>query len=265
MKLRLLSDLHEEFAARIGGSLVFDAVPADVTILAGDIGNGVGAVEVALRPCFANTTVILVPGNHEYYQGVMPEVIAAMRKRLQQANQQGQHHVHLLDNQTLQIGNVFFIGTTLWTDYALHGNLEEAQSQAKRWITDYRLIETAPGIKLTPAATVQMHWEARKWLEQTVRTKPAGAHCVVVSHHAPHPHSIAARFIGNSINPAFVSDLTSLMQGVDLWVHGHTHDGFDYVVNNTRVVANPAGYREKTGSGWAFENPTFDSVLQLNI
>lgn len=26
-----------------------------------------------------------------------------------------------------------------------------------------------------------------------------------------------------------------------LWIHGHTHDGFDYHVNGTRVVCNPRG------------------------
>jgi hypothetical protein len=29
---------------------------------------------------------------------------------------------------------------------------------------------------------------------------------------------------------------------VALWVHGHTHDSFDYEVNGTRVVCNPRGY-----------------------
>ncbi len=206
MKIRLLSDLHEEFATRVGGPLTFEPMAVDVTILAGDIGNGVGALEVALRPCFANTTVILVLGNHEYYGGVVPE-----------------------------------------------------------GMMDYELIETEPGIKLTAADTVQMHSQARQFIEQVVRAKPTGSQCVVVSHHAPHPLSIASRFTGNTINPAFVSDLTGLMQGVDLWVHGHTHDGFDYSVNGTRVVANPAGYRKKRGNEWTFENANFAQSMLIML
>ena len=27
-----------------------------------------------------------------------------------------------------------------------------------------------------------------------------------------------------------------------LWVHGHTHTSFDYVLLGTRVVCNPRGY-----------------------
>ena len=29
---------------------------------------------------------------------------------------------------------------------------------------------------------------------------------------------------------------------VVLWVHGHTHDAHDYVLNDTRIVCNPRGY-----------------------
>ena len=27
-----------------------------------------------------------------------------------------------------------------------------------------------------------------------------------------------------------------------LWLHGHTHESFDYNIKNTRVVCNPRGY-----------------------
>ena len=33
-----------------------------------------------------------------------------------------------------------------------------------------------------------------------------------------------------------------------LWIHGHTHDSFDYVVNGTRVVCNPRGIRAEMAS-----------------
>jgi hypothetical protein len=29
---------------------------------------------------------------------------------------------------------------------------------------------------------------------------------------------------------------------IKLWTHGHTHETFDYVVGETRVVCNPRGY-----------------------
>jgi hypothetical protein len=29
---------------------------------------------------------------------------------------------------------------------------------------------------------------------------------------------------------------------IKLWTHGHTHHSFDYVIGETRIVANPRGY-----------------------
>ena len=29
---------------------------------------------------------------------------------------------------------------------------------------------------------------------------------------------------------------------IKLWTHGHTHEEFDYMVGDTRVVCNPRGY-----------------------
>jgi len=50
--------------------------------------------------------------------------------------------------------------------------------------------------------------------------------------------------VKNVLTPAFASDLDELMGAdrIDLWVHGHTHDAFDYELNGTRVVCNPRGY-----------------------
>jgi calcineurin-like phosphoesterase family protein len=64
---------------------------------------------------------------------------------------------------------------------------------------------------------------------------------VVITHHAPHPGSIAPKFATHPLNPAFVSNLEHLMGRAQLWIHGHTHRAFDYTVRGTRVVCNPRG------------------------
>jgi Icc-related predicted phosphoesterase len=260
MRIRVLSDLHEEFSGKLGSTLQFEALDVDVTVLAGDIHNGIGAVDVALRACFANTMVLLVPGNHEYYGGVMPEVIEQMRGAIAQARARGQRNVQLLDNQSVQVGNTVFFGSTLWTDYALYGDPEQAMQDARPRMVDYRLIHRTPGALLEPSDTVQLHQIARHYLTEQLNQTAAALTKVVITHHAPHEHSVHNRFANNPINPAFVSNLSELMGLPALWIHGHTHDGFDYVVNGTRVVANPAGYRSKnTKPGqWQFENPHFD-------
>ena len=47
------------------------------------------------------------------------------------------------------------------------------------------------------------------------------------------------------MNGAYSSDLSEFIMDhpqIKLWTHGHTHDKFDYLVGNTRVVCNPRGY-----------------------
>jgi hypothetical protein len=85
----------------------------------------------------------------------------------------------------------------------------------------------------------------------------------VVTHHAPSPASIHPRFAASPLNACFVSNAEHLLDGdrVRLWIHGHTHDSFDYVVNGTRVVCNPRGYA-KNGVN---ENPRFDAEFVVDV
>jgi Icc-related predicted phosphoesterase len=86
---------------------------------------------------------------------------------------------------------------------------------------------------------------------------------VVVTHHAPSRSSIHPRFAGSLLNACFVSDLEALADGdkVRLWVHGHTHDSFDYQLNGTRVVCNPRGYARDGVN----ENARFDPDFCVEI
>jgi hypothetical protein len=46
-----------------------------------------------------------------------------------------------------------------------------------------------------------------------------------------------------------------------LWVHGHMHDSFDYVLGETRVVSNPRGYARNGVN----ENARFDPNMVVEI
>lgn len=273
IRLRILSDLHEEFRDRLG-RLELPAVAADVTVLAGDLANGTDALDIALRPEFDGTDRILVPGNHEFYGGLLEPVRAALREAVKRADAdvavRARGRVVLLDDDVLVLRGVRFVGGTLWTDYALGGEAcrEQALALAPRYVTDYRLIETAPGRPFTPADSIALHARTRALIERTL-AEPFDGPTVVVTHHAPHPGSVAARFAGHPVNPAFVNDLTALMGPAALWIHGHTHDSFDYAVAGTRVLANPAGYRRALPGGacggFSFENARFDPALVVEV
>ena len=94
----------------------------------------------------------------------------------------------------------------------------------------------------------------------------------MITHHAPHPLSVHARFATHPANGGFVSNLEAMMGPPALWIHGHTHNSFDYSVKGTRVVCNPRGYvlvKKEPASGAILavkaENAEFDPALTATV
>jgi predicted phosphodiesterase len=111
--------------------------------------------------------------------------------------------------------------------------------------------------------TLKIHWRQRHWLQAQL-LQPWEGPTVVITHHAPSPASIAPAYRNDWLTPAFASELPAEMfEGVDLWVHGHTHTSFDYRIGSCRVVCNPRGY--PLGPDRHAENPGFDPGLVIEI
>ena len=263
MKLQLASDLHLEFAQRErpGTRLVEPAPGAELLVLAGDIHNGTLGIEA-----FADwpVPVLYVAGNHEFYD----QQWEPTREQLRAAC--AGTAVRLLDHDVVEFDGVRVLGCTLWTDFRLTDEpVAQAMAAVERGLTDYRVIATASG-PLRAAQTLADHQASRQWLTGEL-ARPFAGRTVVVTHHAPHPRSIHPRFAGHPMNPGFISDLTPLLASADLWLHGHTHDSFDYRVGGCRVVANPAGYLlrkrcDATASAQPeLENARFDAQLLLDV
>ena len=253
MKLHILSDLHLNVAPFEAPQTV-----ADVVVLAGDIARPQEAIywaKALAKP------VIYVPGNHEFYGGSITATVRELKQLCVGSD------IHVLDNDSTEIGGVRFLGTTLWTDFLLFGDGEErelAQREATRLIRDFsriRMEEASPKL-FTPSDCALLFNRHANWLEARL-AEPFQGTTVVVTHHAPSPQSIYPRFAGSPLNACFVSDAARLLDGerAALWIHGHTHDSFDYVLNGTRVVCNPRGYA-KNGVN---ENSQFKPELVLEV
>lgn len=236
MKIQLLSDLHLEHSHR-HPPFVLPATDADVVVLAGDIDNGTRAIDWAEKT-FPGQAVLYVPGNHEYYDAELKTAAAALKARAQRSA-----NVQVLDNDELTIDGVRFLGSTLWTDFALIGRqkMDQVIAESLKYVVDFHKIRMGGGL-LTPQQTIDLHRDATAFLQARLE-KPFAGKTVVITHHAPHPGSVHPRWTGNLVNAAFVSDLSRLMGKSVLWFHGHTHDSFDFAVHGTRVLANPMGYR----------------------
>ena len=262
MKIQLASDLHLEFLQRNspGERLIAPVLGADVLVLAGDIVDGGRVFKL-----FADwpTPIIYVAGNHEFYG----HAIDLMREKMRSSAVLS--GIHFLENESVVIGGVRFLGTTLWTDYRLRSNRTqiELMEHAQRGLNDHQLIRNG-GLRFSAQDALGLHERARAWLEYEL-AQPFAGKTVVVSHHGPHLLSVHARYAGDLLSAAFVSDLSALMPGVDLWLHGHVHDSFDYQIGRCRVVANPAGYclnrNYAQREDFRFENPLYDRNLLIEV
>lgn len=245
MKINVLSDLH------LGqGQLAWPANDADLVILAGDIARPAQAIEWAAG---LGKPVLYVPGNHEFYGASLGATRAALRQLAAGSA------VRVLDDDQAVIAGVRFLGSTLWSDFMLFGadGKAAAQAEALRSIRDFSRIFVDDALQqtFTPDDSVGLFARHARWLAQRL-AQPHDGPTVVITHHAPATGSIHPRFAGSPINACFVSDASHLLGGsqVQLWIHGHTHDSFDYQVNGTRVVCNPRGYARNGVN----ENARFD-------
>ncbi|HKT28509.1 metallophosphoesterase [Dyella sp.] len=253
MRLNILSDLHLR-----QGAFTPPRTDADAVILAGDVARPEQAIAWARA---FRQPVIYVLGNHEFYGSSLPTALAELQ------NLAGGTGIRVLDRQALVLDGVRFLGATLWTDFMLAGEgaaRERAIAEATRLVRDFSVIDSTenPGTKFTPPESIRVFRQHAKWLRQEL-AEPFDGPTVVITHHAPSPRSVHPRFTGSPLNGAFVSDLEALMGGdrVVLWVHGHTHDSFDYTVRGTRVVCNPRGYARDGVN----ENAFFDPRLVVDV
>jgi predicted phosphodiesterase len=249
MKLQVLSDLHLS-----QGGLAHPKTDADIVILAGDIARPEEAVAWA---AVFDKPVLYVAGNHEFYGGSIEGTVPKLKDFCWGTK------VRVLDDEAVVIDGVRFLGSTLWTDMRLFGEgaaSVAAADAAKRFMRDYSRIhiDEAGQRPFTPGHAQALFDRHSAWLAQQLEQHHDGP-TVVITHHAPSPLSIHPRFAGSPINACFVSNAEHLLgrERVQLWIHGHTHDSFDYVCNGTRVICNPRGYARNDVNENAAFNPGF--------
>lgn len=249
MKLQILSDLHLEFS-----NLLVSETDADLIVLPGDIWKGDAGIYWA-RATWPAKPIIYVAGNHEFYGKNRLETLAKLRIAARETG------VHFLDNEEIIIDGVRFLGATMWTDFELNGDKFFDIVTASNNLNDFRVIHEGKA-HFSPMDSIVLHEHSIAWLTKKLIDEPHEGETVVVTHHLPSMLSVADRFKGDSLSSCFASNLDHLLGYSALWVHGHTHDSFDYTVNGTRVVCNPRGYCRYESGG---ENFDFNPNLVVEV
>lgn len=266
MKLAIASDLHIEF-----GDIKLDNVvaKADVLILAGDIcmlkdldkqserGDRTRDFFKRISNLFPRTLYVF--GNHEHYSGDFAKARANWDNFCY-------HHmisnIHVLDKETMEIDGYQFIGGTLWTDFNRQDPL--TMLHAGQAMNDYRGVKNSRdpvSWKFLPKHALEDHVKMRQYLNLCMDNYRAASRTdnkmVVITHHAPSPLSIHEKYAHDTLmNGNFHSNLNEFVESnpqIQLWIHGHMHDPFDYKLGETRVFCNPRGYIQYEQRAQEFE------------
>ena len=277
MKFDLGSDLHLCFDE--GNSRVLKLFPeqrSKTLILAGDIAE---IAELKLKRSRHKTlfiefftycsemyeNVVYVFGNHEFYGAELNYAVQNARdifKNLSLTN------IHILDNQTLDVGDALIFGGTMWTSF--RGGNPMALNDAVRSMQDYEYIywidQYKERSKILPEMILSTHRTTLRAIEKFSRiatNKPK----IVVTHHAPHYQSIPPYYRNSRINYLYYEELFDLIEPSDIaiWCHGHTHNSAEYTIGNTKVVANPRGYYGHETDAYNWRIKTVDTADCVNI
>jgi len=276
MKIRILSDLHLEF-----GWLnlpIMEDESDQVLVLAGDV--GLAAKSWSYIPFIEEVSerfqdVIYIMGNHEFYGTSILRGLDKIKERIQ--FETGAANVHVVENETVRIGNVSFICATLWANYK---NLDHlCMYHAELYMNDHKKIRNGPSVKDAYASkfrardAAELHSRSKSFIFPNVRAEHEdGQKVVVVNHHAPSTLSIAEQYKTGQyavLNGAYASNLEEDIFDThpELMIHGHTHHSFDYELvdeispdgGETRIICNPRGYKDVE------ENPDFNPTLVVEV
>lgn len=265
MRAVVFSDLHLGFSFPDRVDL---PEGTDVLIVAGDVSAPVGKSMAWISKWFPGVPTIYVAGNHDFYGQIYAESMESGRRAaIDYPN------VHFLENDEVVLDGVRFLGATMWTDFGLYGDVRRAMAVAHHGMNDYSQIHDVNALghlkPWTPERTRLMHHESRAWLRGAL-ARPHEGPTVVVTHHCPHHLSVAPQYRDDDLTPSFASDLDAEIREFQpaLWVHGHTHNSFDYVIpdTTTRVVCNPRGYvRDNFDRSRSVENADFEMCKIVQI
>jgi predicted phosphodiesterase len=248
MRIQLFSDLHLE---RYPDFQPLIAPDTDVVVLAGDIGSyqsnsrlqgdDFGLARFSpLRPAAPRARVLYIPGNHEFDALDYDQAHARLRATCARLG------IEWLDRETIVIGQVRFIGTTLWADFDALASREsdlarqlKARDKAFRAANYYLSKNTTlrDGVPMLAEAQRALSLDCQAWLRSALGADP--------------------RYGLTPGTAGFCNTLDALFPLARLWLHGHLHCFNDYTVEGgiessadgrpwaCRVVANPLGYLSK--------------------
>lgn len=244
-RVRVISDVHLDHADNCLETVwqhLGDQIPLrpldrqnEILVLAGDLGGAIddrGGVNATYKELLQRFRarwehVVMVSGNHEYYQPNRRSTDAIDGILAQMATETG---VHFLQCQGVVIRGIRFFGCTLRTDPDIDEWNNMTDSRWLSWVEVRRI-----------------HHKHVEWLKAQLRA-PSQMPTVVVTHHLPSQRLRHEKFARSRVRTAYVNNLEELIHQpkVQMWICGHSHEHVETLLNGVKLVVNPTGYVPET-------------------
>jgi predicted phosphodiesterase len=246
MILQITSDLHLEYQSKPLEFMESQVHHTDdnsntVLIAAGDIGKISWSLDIVEEFCEKHKykDFVWVAGNHEFYYSNITKFVDDKDM--------------LLTSKV--IDGVRFLATPLYSNFNPPSD--------RCGINDFNVTDYGNG-KWTPKLHREAHKTCVELLDNALNS-PFEGKTVVVTHFLPSHKSVDPQYFGDPLNEYFANNLDYLIEKYkpSMWIHGHTHTNCDYVLDNTRVLCNPAGYWNKYSSQLENLNYNKNKILEV--
>ncbi|KAM0430959.1 hypothetical protein ACHAPT_005593 [Fusarium lateritium] len=241
-KVQIMSDLHLELNRQYS---TFDfPVKAPLLVLGGDIGRLVD-YDMFL-PFLARQTarfekVFLVLGNHEFYEMSYEDGVEKAKELEKEEVLEGK--LVILDRKRWDDpdSKLTIVGATLWSN--IHPSAAEIITLR---VSDYKLISGWSVAKHNDCHARDLAYLTTTVTELNELPTESQRNVLVVTHHAPCVRGASRpEHVKVPYKTAFSTDVLQareFMQGVAMWMFGHTHFTTEFQRGGIKVVANQRGY-----------------------
>ena len=242
MNISVLSDLHREFW-QVDIPYYTDS---DVVVFPGDIATPIEKSMDFLID-YSNKRklpVIAALGNHDFYRSNYDSALDYALERAKESS-----FLNLLENSSCIVGNVKFIGCTLWSDFSYDtgGNIsiqEDNAYIAQANVSDFYEIKFGKNDKRFSAMKcINLYNQSNHFLKEEL-SKGFPGKVIVVTHFGIDKKCSNSKHFDSHIQPYFISNVSEILNNykIDYWIHGHTHFSNLFSIGNTKVISNQIGY-----------------------
>jgi len=262
MKLRIYSDIHLDHYSSAASRKFEKAfwyppeLPDDkdtILILAGDLWIGMKFIEWAGFSWIGIVSkrfkeVLIVLGNHDYWPMGDLTITKGAEKCNMMLQDYGYLNVTVLDCNTIERDGVLFIGATLWTDMNNYDPL--AMMNMPNFMAYDGKCKYSTGIngayeKFTSYKWITTHQKHKDYI-RIICNQNRDKQIVVITHHLPVTTVSDPRYIGDSSNCYYSSDLSDIIldnPNIRYWFHGHSHYQHETKFGETMIINNCVGYQ----------------------